>query len=113
MTTIKITHKTLMVNLEFPIEVGQVKLNAECQSFISQNNDTGELEGDFVFLDYGKVTYMGMPIDGYNGMKKLKTFHKELGIDLDALIDNEYNKVITSDFQKIFISTFDKGLFKI
>jgi hypothetical protein len=113
MTTIKVTSKTLLVNLEFPIEVGQVKLNAVCQAFINQNQDTGELEGDFDFMDYNDVTYMGMPISGYDGVKKLKAFHSELGINLDSLISDEYQKVMTYEFQKVFVSTFDKKLFKM
>jgi predicted oxidoreductase len=113
MVKIKVTSKTLMVNLEFPIEVGQVKLDAVCQAFISQDQDTGELDGDFDFIDYNNVTYMGMSISDYGGVKKLKAFHNELGINLDALINNEYNKVMTSDFQKVFISTIDKKLFSL
>jgi hypothetical protein len=113
MTTIKVTSKTLMVNLEFPIEVGQVKLDAICQAYISQNPDTGELEGDFDFMDYSNVTYMGMPIGAYDGMKKLKAFHSELGINLDSLINDEYHSVMTDGFQKVFVSTFDKKLFRI
>ena len=111
MVRIKVTSKTLMVNLEFPIEVGQVKLNAVCQGFISQNDETGELEGDFDFIDYNDITYMGMSIGGYDGMIKLKTFHSELGINLDSLIGDEFNKVMTDEFQKVFISTIDKKLF--
>jgi hypothetical protein len=113
MTTIKVTSKTLMVNLEFPIEVGQVKLNAICQAFISQDQDTGELDGDFDFMDYSDVTYMGMSISNHGGLKKLKAFHSELGINLDSLIRDEYNKVMTDGFQKVFVSTIDKKLFRI
>ena len=113
MIKIKVTSKTLMVNLEFPIEVGQVKLNAVCQAYIDQNYESGELEGNFEFMDYSDTTYMGMKIDGYEGVKKLKTFHKELGIDLDVLINKEFNKVMTDEFQKVFISTIDKKLFQL
>ena len=113
MIRIKVTSKTLMVNLEFSIEVGQVKLNAVCQAFISQNDETGELDGDFEFIDYNNITYMGMSISAYDGMKKLKTFHSELGINLDTLISDEFNKVMTDEFQKVFISTIDKKLFQL
>jgi hypothetical protein len=111
MTRIKVTQKTLLVNLEFPIEVGQVKLTAVCQAFISLSKETGELEGDFDFMDYNDITYMGMPIDGYKGMSKLKEFHQDLGIDLEKLIYNEYKEVMTEEFQQVFISTFDRKLF--
>ena len=113
MIKIKVTSKTLMVNLEFPIEVGQVKLNAVCQAYIYQDPESGELEGNFEFMDYSDTTYMGMKIDGYEGVKKLKTFHKELGINLDVLIDKEFSKVMTDEFQKVFISTIDKKLFQL
>jgi hypothetical protein len=111
MKKIKVTSKSLMVDLEFPIEVGQVKLNAVCQAYINQNYESGELEGNFEFMDYSDTTYMDMKIDGYEGMRKLKAFHKELGIDLDVLIDKEFSKVMTEEFQKAFISTIDKKLF--
>jgi hypothetical protein len=113
MTRIKVTQKTLMVNLEFPIEVGQVKLDAVCQAFISQDEDTGELEGDFDFMDYSNITYMGMHVDDYKGILKLKEFHKDLGIDLEKLIDDEFDKVMTKEFQQVFISTIDKKLFTL
>jgi len=111
MIRIKVTSKTLMVNLEFPIEVGQVKLNAVCQAFISQSDETGELEGDFEFIDQDKITYMDMPIKGYDAWKKLKEFHLEFGVNLQKLIDVEFDKVMTDEFQKVFISTIDKKLF--
>lgn len=104
---VKITHKTLMVNIEFPLEVGQVKMNAECQAFIYKDRESGKLIGDFEFMDYKDTTYMGMPIDGYGGMQKLKAFHTELGIDLQKLINEEFDKVITEEFQANFISQFD------
>jgi hypothetical protein len=113
MVKIKVTQKTLMVNLEFPIEVGQVKLTAVCQAFISQDKDTGELEGDFDFMDYNDITYMGMPVDGYKGIVKLKEFHKDLGIDLEKLIYDEYKGVMTEEFQQVFISTIDRRLFTL
>ena len=113
MTKIKVTSKTLMVNLEFPIEVGQVKLNAVCQAFIHRDRESGELEGDFEFIDYNDITYMGMPIENYDGMKKLKAFHSELGINLDSLLNGEFDKIMTDEFQKVFISTIDKELFKL
>jgi hypothetical protein len=104
---VKITHKTLLVNLEFPLEVGQVKMNAEGQAFIYKDKKSNELTGDFDFMDYKNTTYMGMPIDGYKGMQKLREFHTELGIDLQKLINEEFDKVITKEFQQDFISQFD------
>ena len=38
---VKVTQKTLMMSLEFPLEVGQVKMDAECQVFVykDKNNE--------------------------------------------------------------------------
>jgi hypothetical protein len=113
MKKIKVVSKTLMVNLEFPIEVGQVKMTAVCQAFVYKDKESGKMLGDFDFSDYRNTTYMDMPVDGYNGVKKLKEFHKELGIDLDILINKEFNKTMTDEFQKVFISTFDETIFKL
>jgi hypothetical protein len=104
---VKVTHKTLMMSLEFPLEVGQVKMDAECQVFVYKDRESGYLTGDFDFMDYKNTTYMGMAIDGYKGMQKLRDFHTELGIDLQKLINDEFYKIINEEFQADFVSQFD------
>jgi hypothetical protein len=113
MIKIKVTSKTLMVNLEFPIEVGQVKLDAVCQAFIYKDKESNEFTGDFEFADQLNETYMGMPIDGFKAWTKLKEHHLEFGINLQKLINDEFDKVITDGFQKAFINTIDKKLFEL
>ena len=110
---VKITNKLLMVNFEFPIEVGQVKLNAIGQAYVYKSSTSNQLAGDFEFMDHENQTYMGMPVKGYDAWKKLKEFHLEFGVDLQKLIDNEFDKVVTEDFQREFLSEFDVKNFEI
>ena len=104
---VKITNKMMMVNFEFPITVGQVKLNAIGQAYVQQKWKSTELAGDFEFMDQENKTYMDMPIKGYDAWKKLKEFHTEFGVDLQKLIDDEFDKVVNEDFKKEFLSQFD------
>jgi hypothetical protein len=92
----KITSKTLMVNVEFPIEIGQLKTTAIAQLFITKD-DKGENEADVEFIDMGEITYMGMKIEGYTNWKKFKDFHKEMGLNFDKLLNDEFNKVMTEE----------------
>ena len=110
---VKITNKMMMVNFEFPIVVGQVKLNAIGQAYIYKSSKSGEIAGDFEFMDQENETYMDMPIKGYDAWKKLKEFHTEFGVDLQKLIHDEFDKVVTGDFQKEFLSEFDVKNFEI
>jgi len=104
---VKVTSKMMMVNFEFPIVVGQISLNAIGQAMITKDKETGELDGDFEFIDHENFTYMGMKVEGYDGWKKLKQFHSELGINLDNLINIEFNKVVTTEFKKEFLREFN------
>jgi hypothetical protein len=113
MTKIKVTHKTMMANFEFPIEVGQVKMKAVGQAFIYKDKKSGKLEGDFEFIDYTNITYMSMPIENHGGMEKLKIFHNDLGINLTKLIDDEFNKVVTEEFKQNFIKQFEEKIFEL
>jgi hypothetical protein len=109
---VKITNKMLMVDFEFPITVGQVKIIAIGQAHVYKGDQSGQIEADFDFMDYGKTTYMGMTVEGYDGVKKLKEMHKGFGIDLDTLIDNEFNKVVTEEFKANFLKQFDIKMFE-
>jgi hypothetical protein len=105
--SVKVTNKMMMVNFEFPIVVGQISMNAIGQAIITKDSETGKFDGDFEFIDHEDVTYMGMKVEGYEGWKKLKAFHLELGIKLDTLIDEEFDKVVTEDFKQEFLSEFN------
>ena len=112
MKKVKITNKSLMVNFEFPIEVGQVISTAVAQVFIYEN-DKKELEGDFDFVDQVNKTYMGMPIENYKAWDKLCDHHTEFGVNLRKLCNDEFDKVVDDNFKKYFISQFNINDFQI
>ena len=107
-----ITNRMLMVDFEFPIVVGQVKIIAIGQAHVYKGDESGKIEADFDFIDYGETTYMGMVIEGYKGVEKLKEMHKGFGIDLGDLIDKEFDKVVTDEFKTEFLKQFDVRMFE-
>jgi len=110
---VKITNKMMMVNFEFPITVGQVKLDAIGQAYVYASDKSGQITADFEFMDQDNETYMDMPVKGYDAWKKLKEFHSEFGVDLKKLIDDEFDKVVDDDFKVEFLSQFDIKDFRI
>ena len=110
---VKITNKMMMVNFEFPITVGQVKLDAIGQAYVYASDKSGQIAADFEFMDQDNETYMDMPIKGYGSWKKLKEFHSEFGVDLQKLVGEEFDKVVNDDFKKEFLSQFDIKDFRI
>ena len=110
---VTITNKMMMVNFQFPITVGQVKLDAIGQAYVYASDKSGQIAADFEFMDQDNETYMDMPIKGYEAWRKLKEFHAEFGVDLQKLIGDEFDKVVTDKFQQEFLSQFDVKNFEI
>ena len=84
----KITDKTLMVNFETEVKLGNndaIELTLEHQAFISE--DGIEVE---IGIDIRDVKFLGVEIEpGYQAFREFKASLLKLGIDLDKLIDEE------------------------
>ena len=95
----KIESQTLMVNISTKVEFEKagISLNAIHQVVVYEG-DKGEILNDFELMDYENVTYLGMPVEGYTGVKKLRTQLKEWGVDFDEIVSKEVEKI---DFSKI------------
>ena len=93
---LKIKNKNLNLVIVFPIEVGELKVIAETQVWIHKDDD-GNNKADTDFADISDITYMGIPINGYDNWRKFREFHKEMGIDFDKAIDAKYREVITEE----------------
>jgi hypothetical protein len=102
MKNLNIVSKLLMVNVDFPLEVGQLKTTATASLHIYKNAD-GTKGCDVEFMDQNETTYMGVKIDGYQNWKKFCEFHKEMGIDFNDLLNKEFDKVWTKEFTDEFI----------
>ena len=95
----KIESQLLMVNVlnKVVFEKAGISLNVIHQITIYEG-DEGEILNDFELMDYEDVTYLGMPVEGYKGVNKLKTQLKEWGINFDELVEKEVEKI---DFSEI------------
>ena len=83
----KVTSKTLMVNIENDITLanGMIKLTVEHQVCLYEDKNGGvgiEIE----FMDYTNIEFMGMPV---KDVKIFKTHLSGLGVDFNEMLDNE------------------------
>ena len=89
----KITSKTLMVNIENDITLanGMIKLTVEHQAFIYESKD-GSIRVDIELIDWDKIEFMGMPV---NDIKIFKTHLSGLGVDFNEMMNNECSELFS------------------
>jgi hypothetical protein len=99
----KITNKTIMVSLETEVKLGNndaIELTLVHQAFISEGKDGGVWVDLDLGIDVTDVKFLGIEIDSsYEGYKQFKTRIKELGINLDELIDEKEEELANSGFE--------------
>ena len=99
----KITSKTLMLNIEHNVQVGHngaIEATFHHQAFIYRNRSekTKNVECDLDFADVTNVKFMGISIEeGYDGLKKFKAGMITLGIDVDKIFDSKASQLITDE----------------
>jgi hypothetical protein len=93
MSEIKLTSKRLYLEYEFPVQVSELKVTLTAMVIVI--NDDGSKTGECEFIDVNNISYMGVPIEGYDNWKKFKAFHNSMGIDFDIALDKEFAKVMT------------------
>jgi hypothetical protein len=104
----KIVSKTLMVNVANDVVVGSLEFTAIHMVIIGKREDN-EILVDVDFEDVENVKFMGIPIEGYDAFRTFKNRMLEMGIDIDAamdeacvgLISNEFISQLKADFTKI------------
>jgi hypothetical protein len=99
----KITSKMLIVGFETEVKIGNndaIEATLIHQAFISRDKLDGidvDLE---IGVDYTNIKFLGIEVDSsYNGFKQFKAILKELGIDLDKLIDEEVKELANSGLE--------------
>ena len=84
----KITSKTLMVNFETEVKLGNndaIELTLQHQAFIGEGNVDVELGTDIT-----NIKFLGVEIEpGYQAYREFRNTLSKLGIDLDKLIYEE------------------------
>ena len=106
----KITNQTLQVSFEHDVTVGNngaIEATLIYQAWLYESKD-GSIGMDLDFVDIDNVKFLGIPIEGgYQGYKKFKTQMKELGVDVEKLMDEAAATLITDkDMMKL------KSMFK-
>jgi hypothetical protein len=90
----KITGKTLMVDFETEVKLGNndaIELTLMHQAFIGEGKDgKANIVGVELSSDITNVKFLGIEIENdYKAFQQFKLQLKELGIDLDVLIDEK------------------------
>ena len=96
MTKVELTHKSMHLHYSFDVKVGELTATLQAGVWLSKKLD-GEYQWDCDFMDVTDIAYMGMEIKGYDNWQKFRAFHKEMGINFDELLDQEFHKVMTKD----------------
>jgi hypothetical protein len=104
----KITSKTLQVNFEHDVTVGNAIEATLCHIAWISENDKGELDIELDFTDIENVKFMGIPIEGYEGYKKFKETMKGMGINVNELMDKKAAELITDEDMETLKQTYKK-----
>jgi len=100
----KITGKTLMVNFETEVKLGNndaIELTLIHLAHLSRGKN-GELDIDLdLSVDIIDVKFLGIEIEtGFQSFKKFKEQLKDLGIDLNKLIDEKEKELINDNLEE-------------
>jgi hypothetical protein len=99
----KITSKTLMVGFETEVKLGNteaIEMTLQHQAFISEDKDGGVWVDLDLGIDVTNVKFLGIDIDSsYEGYKRFKSQLKDLGIDLDKLVDKKEEELANSGLE--------------
>jgi hypothetical protein len=101
----KITNKTLMVNFETEVKLGNndaIELTLQHIAFISENKD-GSVSVDLdLGVDYSNVKFLGIDIEqGYYSFQEFKETLSKLGIEFDKLISEKEKELANSGIEEI------------
>jgi hypothetical protein len=101
----KITNKTLMVNFETEVKLGNndaIELTLQHIAFISENKD-GSVSVDLdLGVDYSDVKFLGIEVEqGFYAFKDFKATLSKLGIDFDKLISEKEKELANSGIEEI------------
>ena len=99
----KITSKTLMVGFETEVKLGNteaIEMTLQHQAFIYESKD-GSVGVDLdLGIDVKDVKFLGIEVDSsFEGYKKFKAQLKDLGIDLDKLINEKEEELANSGLE--------------
>lgn len=86
-----LTSRTVMYNFEQEVSVGDLSTTLVAQ--VWENGTNLDIE----FIDNLNIKYRGIDVSGYDNWKKFRNFHKEMGIDYDKILSDEFDKIFTKE----------------
>jgi hypothetical protein len=90
--------KMLFVNTSNDIVCGDGSFKATViHQLIVTEGEGNEINVDVEFLDIENITFMGMPIKGYNDYSKFKEKMLGMGIDIDEMVDEACVGIIPNE----------------
>jgi hypothetical protein len=102
---VKITAKTLMINFETEVKLGNndaIELTLQHVAFIGESRDGGVSVELDLGIDYSNIKFLGIEIDkGFNSFKEFKATLSKLGIDLDKLISEKEKELANSGLEDV------------
>ena len=102
---IKITAKSLMINFETEVKLGNndaIELTLQHIAFISESRDGGVSVELDLGIDYTNIKFLGIEIDkGFNSFQEFKKTLSTLGIDLDKLISEKEKELANSGLEDV------------
>jgi hypothetical protein len=104
----KSVSKCLFVNVTNEIVCGNGSFKADVIHQIIVDSGKLGIECDVEFLDIENITFMGMPIKGYDEYKKFKVKMNEMGIDIGEMVDEACVGIISSEFIEKCKSDYSK-----
>ena len=93
---LKIESRSVMVTLSTQVTVGELDCKCIIQCFVNFD-ENGKKNIDSDFTDINNITYMGVPIEGYENWKRFRAFHDEMGINFDDAISKIVNERTTDE----------------
>jgi hypothetical protein len=101
----KITNKTLLVNFETEVKLGNndaIELTLQHIAFISENKDGGVDVDLDLGVDYSNVKFLGIDIEqGYYSFQEFKETLSKLGIEFDKLISEKEKELANSGIEEV------------
>jgi hypothetical protein len=103
----KVVNQVMFVSVQNDIVCGDGSFKATVEHQIIVSNEGVDVE----FSDIVNITFMGMPINGYKAYSQFKEKMLDMGIDIEAMVEEECVGLITDSFINTCKDSFNQVKF--
>ena len=100
----RVVNQTLFVSVQNDIVCGDGSFKATVEHQVI----VGKEGVDVDFVDIVNITFMGMPIEGYNAYRQFKEKMSDMGIDIEKMVDDACIGLISDSFIKECEAKFER-----